>query len=240
MDFHWLLLLAAAAAATSALSAIAGFGGGTMLLAVFLQFLPPAHAIPVHGFIQIASNSQRTWLFRQRIHWALVWRFFALLPLGVFLGRWAFTNLERNTIETMIGVFLLVTLGVRHLKPFQGRDIPLNVFLPIGVVIGALNVMVGVVAPLLSVLIMRKDLSKEGQVGTVAICSFAGHVAKVLAFSLGGFSFQDFSLLFAVLIPAVLVGGWLGKRVLDCINGLWFKRLGFSLVVVLSLKLIFG
>jgi uncharacterized protein len=50
-------LLVGAAFCTSALTAVAGAGGGTILIALMLLFMPPAAAIPAHGVVQLASNT---------------------------------------------------------------------------------------------------------------------------------------------------------------------------------------
>ena len=50
-----------AAFATSILSAVVGMAGGITLLAVMLLFLEPLAAIPLHGVIQLVSNSSRAW-----------------------------------------------------------------------------------------------------------------------------------------------------------------------------------
>lgn len=54
--------LTLAAFFTSALTAVAGAGGGAALMAIMLQFMSPAAAIPVHGAVHLASNVTRCWL----------------------------------------------------------------------------------------------------------------------------------------------------------------------------------
>ena len=60
-----LLLIGLAALIGSAVTAIAGLGGGILLLSVLLQFLTPLEAIPVHAVIQLASNSFRAFVLRK-------------------------------------------------------------------------------------------------------------------------------------------------------------------------------
>ena len=79
-----LLLIGLAALIGSAVTAIAGLGGGILLLSVLLQFLTPLEAIPVHAVIQLASNSFRAFVLRKDVDWAIVGRFsLLLLPSGV-------------------------------------------------------------------------------------------------------------------------------------------------------------
>ena len=79
-----LCLVAIAALVGSAITAIAGLGGGILLLSVLLQFLDPLEAIPIHAVIQLASNSSRAVMLRDDVDWAVVKRFaLLLLPAGL-------------------------------------------------------------------------------------------------------------------------------------------------------------
>ncbi len=60
------LLLVAASFVTSALTAAFGVGGGMAMLALMGLFIPVAALIPVHGAVQLGSNTGRAW--RQRAH----------------------------------------------------------------------------------------------------------------------------------------------------------------------------
>ena len=81
-----ILLLSTAAFCTSALTAVVGAGGGTALIAIMLQVMSPAAAIPVHGVVQLASNTTRVWLLWKHMAWPVIFRFAAFMPLGVWLG----------------------------------------------------------------------------------------------------------------------------------------------------------
>ena len=79
-----LLIVGLAALFGSAITAIAGLGGGILLLSVLLQFLDPLEAIPVHAVIQLASNSSRGLILRRDVDWGVVGRFsLLLLPAGI-------------------------------------------------------------------------------------------------------------------------------------------------------------
>ena len=99
MDWIDISLLTFAAFATSALTAVAGAGGGTILIALMLLFMPPAAAIPAHGVVQLASNTWRVWLFRKHMAWPLIIRFSLLLPLGVWLGLEMFQGMSKTEEE---------------------------------------------------------------------------------------------------------------------------------------------
>jgi uncharacterized membrane protein YfcA len=231
-------ILAASAFCTSALTAVVGAGGGTALIAIMLQVMSPAAAIPVHGAVQLASNVTRSWLFRKHMAWPIIFRFAALMPFGVALGLWLFQGLPTEVIQILIGVFVLISLGTRQLRRFQDKDLPLWAFYPIGFVTGILNMIVGVIAPILGVLVIRKDLTKENVVGTLGLFGLVGNLLKIAGFTLVGFSFIEYGPTMAAMIPAAIVGTRVGRAVLSQLDERLFL-IAFRIVLVgLALKLI--
>lgn len=231
-------LLSAAAFCTAAMTAVVGAGGGTALIAIMLQLLAPAAAIPIHGAVQLAANTSRVWLFRRHMSWPIIVRFAALMPLGVWLGLALFQGLPPAVIEVLIGCFVLVSLVVRQLRPFKGKDLPLWAFVPIGLATGVLNVIVGVIAPILGVLVLRRDLSKESVVGTLGFFGFVGNLLKIAGFAAIGFSFTDYGPVIAGMIPAAVVGTAVGRAVLSNLDERYFLLVFRIVMVALAGKLI--
>jgi len=238
MDWIDITLLVSAAFFTSALTSVAGAGGGTILIALMLLFMPPAAAIPAHGVVQLASNTWRVWLFRKHMVWRIIIRFSLLMPLGVWLGVWLFQEMPKELVQVLIGFFVLLTLFLRQIKKLAPREFPLWAFVPLGFVTGALNMVVGVIAPVLGVLIIRKDLNKENIVGTLGFFGFIGNLLKIAAFTLIGFSFAEYGLLLVLMTVAVLVGTSVGKKVLSGFDEKTFLLVFNVMLIALALKLI--
>mgnify|MGYP007032542001 CR=1 FL=1 len=71
---------------TSTFTAVIGMGGGIMLISVMPGLLPAAAIVPVHGALQLASNSSRV-LFRLRhLACSILWPFLARPALGSIAG----------------------------------------------------------------------------------------------------------------------------------------------------------
>ena len=66
------LILLISSLFTSALTAAFGLGGGIIMLALLVNFLPVAVVIPVHGVIQAGSNCSRALLLRKYIAWPII------------------------------------------------------------------------------------------------------------------------------------------------------------------------
>jgi uncharacterized membrane protein YfcA len=231
-------ILTTAAFCTSALTAVVGAGGGTALIAIMLQIMSPAAAIPVHGAVQLASNVTRVWLLWQHMSWPIILRFALLMPFGVALGLWLFQGLPTEAIQILIGCFVLITLGTRYMKFMRGREFPLWAFVPLGLITGVLNMIVGVIAPILGVLVIRKDLNKEQVVGTLGFFGLIGNLLKIAGFTLIGFSFQEYGLTILFMVPAAIIGTRVGRAVLSKMDERIFM-LAFRIVLIaLAVKLI--
>ncbi len=238
MSIFEISLLTAAAFCTSALTSVVGAGGGTALIALMLQVMSPAAAIPVHGVVQLASNTTRVFLFWSHMAWPIIARFASLMPFGVALGLWLFQGLPKEVIQILIGCVVLLTLATRQLERFRGKDLPLWAFVPVGFVTGTLNMIVGVVAPILGVLVIRNDLTKEQVVGTLGFFGFVGNLLKIAGFTLIGFSFVEYGPTMLCMIPAAIIGTRVGRAVLSNVNDRYFVIAFRIMLIALALKLI--
>lgn len=233
-----IVLLTLAAFCTSALTAVVGAGGGTALIALMLQMMSPAAAIPVHGMVQLASNTSRAWMLRRHMAWPIIIRFAALMPFGVALGLWLFQGLPTEVVQMLIGAFVLLTLATRQLRALNDKDLPLWAFVPVGFVTGMLNMIVGVIAPILGVLVIRKELAKEEVVGTLSFFGFIGNLLKIAGFTLIGFSFEQYGTLMLCMVPAAIVGTRVGGALLSKLDERWFLMAFRAMLILLALKLI--
>jgi len=231
-------ILGIAAFFTSAMTAVVGSGGGTILIALMLQFMPPAAAIPVHGVVQLTSNTWRTWLFRRHLAWHLIWRFALLVPAGIAVGLWLFQGMSKEAVQILIGSFIIVTLFTRQIGRLREKDLPLWALFPMGFCVGVLNMIVGVVAPIIGVLLIRKELSKEDYVGTLGFYGVLTNGFKLVGFMMVGFSLVEYGPAILAMVPAVLAGTWAGKHVLGRLSERVFIILFQTALIALALKLI--
>ena len=216
-----LVVLALVAFGTSVFSAIVGMGGGIVLLAVMLLFLDPLVAVPLHGAIQLVSNGSRAVAQRRHLAWPLIWRYsILLLPVGA-LAIGLVTSVPENAITILIGCFVLLATWRPQWLRVGTRPEAINLnrrFILLGGVVGFLNILVGAVGPFIAPFFLNMDLSRQAIVGTKAACQAVGHLVKIILFGLVGFAFSAFLPLLALLVPMVLLGTWVGTRLLERVD----------------------
>ena len=233
-----LLVITSTAFATSALTAMIGAGGGSALRVVMLYLMPATSVVPVHGCIQLVSNTARVWLFWRHMNWRIIASFVAPMPLGVYLGLQVYDRLDPAGIQLVIAAFVLVSLFIRAPKRVSGTGLPSWVYGLAGVVIGAGNMIVGVLAPVLGAMIRLEQLGKEATVGTLGFFGFAGNVLKIAGFVLTGFAFAPYAPTIICASLATIAGNIVGKKLLAGMTSKVFEQAFRLMLTLLAAKLV--
>ena len=233
-------ILVVAALLTSILSAVVGMAGGIVLLAVMLLFLPPLVVIPLHGAVQLVSNSSRTFIQRKHLRWDIIWRYaILLLPMG-FVGLQIAQRLSADAATAMIGVFVLVATwapGALMLGAHPEETNPHRRFFVLGGVAGILNVTLGAVGPLIAPFYLNLGLTRFQLIGTKAASQMLGHVAKLIVYGVAGFAYAEWLGVLAILATCVVGGTWLGSQLLERVNEQWFVRIYKTVLTLIAIRL---
>jgi len=238
-----LAILAVAAFATSILSAVVGMAGGITLLAVMLLFLEPLAAIPLHGVIQLVSNSSRTAIQRRHVDLHILWRYSVLLIPMSWVGIHLVSALPAAATRVIIGIFVLIAtwfpgwllLGTHPEKTNPGRR-----FLVLGGVVGVLNMTIGATGPLIAPFFLNLGLDRRALVGTKAACQTLGHLVKIALFGIAGFAFAPHLPLLVIAGACVVAGTWLGSRILERVSERFFRHLYVGVLTAIALRLLIG
>jgi uncharacterized membrane protein YfcA len=231
-------ILTGVAFATATLSATVGLGGGMILLTVMLLYLEPLAAIPLHGVIQLVSNSSRTYIQRRHVRWRILAYYgLPLLPLG-YVGLAFARSLTPQQLKLGIGLFvLLATWGLPGLSASRAR-LRARQFVWLGAVVGVLNVTVGATGPLVGPFFRNLGLPRQGVVGTFSACQTAGHLAKIVVFGTAGFAFGVFLLPLASMSAGVVGGTWVGSQLLERVPESLFRGFYRAALTLVALRLV--
>ncbi|MBW1844852.1 MAG: sulfite exporter TauE/SafE family protein [Deltaproteobacteria bacterium] len=241
MELLDLAILCSVGLLTSMLSAVAGMAGGITLLSVMLLFFEPLVAIPIHGVVQLVSNSSRTYVQRKHVDWTILWRYSVMLvPMG-FVGIEVAQALPPNVTRALIGVFVLIATWRRGwiligTHP-ERADIHRRFFF-LGAVVGLINMTIGAAGPLIAPFFLKIGLSRQAMIGTKAACQAVGHLVKIAIFGVAGFVFAEYAIPLALLSVSVIAGTWIGSQVLESVNERWFTRLYKGVLTLVALRLV--
>ncbi len=221
---------------TSAFNATFGIGGGIVILTVLLQILPASIVIPLHGLIQLGSNTGRAWNMRSSICIAIL-RWFALgALLGVLVASLVFVSLPTRWLTITLGLFILWSIWAPR---FSVASIPDKGFFGIGAIATFLSMFVGATGPMVAAFWNQQRLGgKEGQVATHGAVMAVTHGLKCIAFGFIGFAFSEWVFFLLAMVSVGYAGTLAGRRLLSRLNEDTF-RIGFKAVMtLLAIRLI--
>lgn len=217
LDPTTLVVAMVAAFLLAAVSAVAGFGGGVVLLPVFVALFGLRVAVPVLTLTQLVSNASRVALNRHRIDRGLVgWFALGGVPCAVGAGL-VFATAPLAALERLLGVLLVVVVLWRRLRPRPARLSP-RAFVAVGAASGLGSALVGSVGPLTAPFFLARGLVKEAYIGTEATSAVLLHAAKLVAYGVAALLSARVLVLGLLLAPATMLGAWVGRHVVRRIS----------------------
>jgi uncharacterized protein len=216
------LLLVVASFFTSALTAVFGLGGGVAMLALLGLFIPVAALIPVHGLIQLGSNTGRAWHQRAHIVRGIAVPFIAGSVAGAAAGAVFVVQLPDAILKLALGLFVLAITWTKIPGAAKiGRA---------GLVVGSamlalLSMFFGATGPLFAAAFAQLITDdRRALIATQAAGMTIQHALKVVAFSLAGFAFTQWLPFILVMIASGYLGTLYGTRLLEKLPEESFRR----------------
>lgn len=218
--------LIVAAFFTALLSGIFGMAGGLVLMGALAFILPVSAAFVTHGVLQLVANGWRAALHRQHIVWPIIWNhaLASALAAGAVLAIGFMPS--KPLLFLLLGLVpMLVWLPKAWLQLDASRR---SHALVSGVLVTGLNLSAGVAGPLLDIFFVRTRLNRHQIVATKAATQVFSHFSKILVYGapmlMGSRSGVPPWWLFAIAIPASMLGTTAGGWVLGRLSDASFKR----------------
>lgn len=230
------IILTIAAFVTSCISGAIGMAGGMLLLTAMLPFFPPTVLIPLHGSVQMVSNG-----FRLALNFkALKKDIFILAFLGSFIGAFfaekIIWNVQGEHYQLILAGFIIFVTWMPKLRNswnFPGR------FFVLGGFSSFASIVFGITGPLLAPFFLSENLRPQQIVATKASIQFLGHILKLSIYAYSGFAFHQYFHILAPMILAVLLGTWVGKKILFKMNERLFKLIFKWVITMVASYILF-
>lgn len=208
-------LLAIVALAAATLAAITGFGGAAILLPALVAIFGAREAVPILTVAQLVGNGSRVWFNRGELDWRVVgWFATGAVPLGL-VGGYLFAEAPLSGLTRLIGAFLLLVVVWRHARPRRTKSFPVAAFSGIGAGGSFISALVGSVGPIMAPFFLAYGLVKGAYIGTEALSTVVMHVTKLVAYGQTGVLTEAGVVVGLALGPMMILGSYLGKRVVD-------------------------
>jgi hypothetical protein len=206
------LLASAAAFALALLSAVAGFGGGVLLLPVFTVLFGLRAAVPMLTLTQLSSNGSRAWLNRRELRWSLIgWFALGAVPCAV-AGGLLLAHAPLAPLTRVLGIFLIGVVIWRRVRR-DPRPPAEPAFAAVGAASGLGSALRGSVGPLTAPFFLALGLTRAAYIGTEAASALTLHLTTIATYGAGDLLTAHVLLYGAALTPATLLGAWSGKKI---------------------------
>ena len=212
MAWIWLTGLALAA---GTLSAVTGFGGAAILLPALVLLLGPRDAVVALTVAQLCGNLSRVWFNRTELDWRVV-RWFALgaVPASI-AGGLLFTTAPLRMLTVILGAALIgMVIGRRALRrgyPKLGS----RGFTVLGTGVGVVSALAGTAGPIAAPFFLGYGLVSGAYIGTEAAAAVIMHLVKSVVYGSANIMTLGTIGIGLVLGATLLVGAYIGKRIVD-------------------------
>ncbi|MGD2167872.1 MAG: sulfite exporter TauE/SafE family protein [Gammaproteobacteria bacterium] len=223
------------AALTSFITASLGAGGGVMMLAILAQVLPPQVIIPVHGIVQLGSNSGRAAMSWRHIDWSIIGLFFIGSVFGAALASLVLVTLTPRAIYLIIAAFtLFLCWGPRLPSLALGRFGAATT----GLVTTFLTMFAGATGPLVAAFITQRHTEKFATVATFGAAMSVQHTFKAVVFQAAGFDLRPWIWLMIAMVISGAIGTWCGLRLLRRFPAQHFQTVFKIVLSLLAIRLL--
>jgi hypothetical protein len=226
-----------------AVRSAAGFGAVLIAMPMLAFVLPVSTAVSVTTALTAITSVHQV-----SRHWERVaWRHFAILAfysaIGIGLGFYFISMLDGHALQRSLGVFLilysfyaLATAGTSPVLPARWRR---ALAAGTGVAGGLLGTLFGAgVGPIYVVYFNTLRMEREIFRVTMSTVVLLGGAARIVGYASLGFYEGSNVALIAIGLPLVIIGSWLGDRVIRRLDSRIFGRFVGALILLSGVALL--
>lgn len=246
LDFSligWVVLALSAVMVGVSKTSIGGFGA--IAVAGFALFMPAKLSTAAVLLLLITGDLIAVGIYRRAADWAMLRRLLPAVLPGIVGGAIVMRFIDDRTMIVIIAATLLVALLLQFaLRLRPSTSLPAGPPRPVATLVaggaaGFSTMVANAAAPVMALYLLAARVEKLRFVGTNAWFFLLVNVSKV-PFAAGlGLLPTSTLVLTALLIPGVVAGAWLGRRLLARLDQTRFEMLtvGASVVATLALLL---
>jgi uncharacterized protein len=225
--------------AAALVAGLAGFAFGLVAAAVWLHILPPLQTASLIIAFGLIVQGVAVWKLRHVLAWTRLWPFLLGAALGVPLGVWVLALADPAQVRKGVAAFLVLYsfygLARPALPPVKAG---VAADAGVGFLNGVLGGMTGLAGILVTIWCGLRGWKKDEQravfqpVGVAIFAMSAAWLGAKGAISL------DVVKLFALGLPVLLAGTWLGLKLYGRLDEQGFRRLVLVLLLVSGVALL--
>jgi uncharacterized protein len=215
LDLPWPTLLAAAAVVVLAYTVygLTGFGASMVAIPLLAQVLPLRLAVPMMLLFDLAAGLLLGLKNRHNINKRELLRLLPFLLCGMLAGVYLLAKAPERWLLGVLGLFALLYASWNLLRKATTAPVAAGWAVPAGLFGGAFTAMYGTGGPIYASYLARRLTDKDVLRASVATLIFGAGWLRLALFTASGFYTQNgILMLAALLLPAALIGFFIGSR----------------------------
>ncbi len=219
--------------------------GGMGILAVLLMAL----AIPGKGSpgvllpMLIMADVFAVLYYRRDADWKILFKILPITAIGIIIGFFVVDFIPQVLFEKVLGTIIMTMLALSIILEKKQSQIskPNNIIFTVfvGIAAGISTMIANAAGPIFGVYFLQLGLPKKEFVGTRSWLFLILNIFKIpFSAGLGLISIESLKIDF-MFLPAILLGAFVGYKVLKLINLEVFKWLIRTAVVIAAVRLLF-
>jgi|TARA_B110000879_G_scaffold90611_1_gene124519 uncharacterized membrane protein YfcA len=236
----YLLILLVGAFTAALVQGATGFGSGLVLNAFWLHILEPSIAIPLNIFTCLLISGAPIYKLRKTLDFSKLKPFIIFGVIGIPFGMLLLTITDPRVFKASIGIFLVLYVLLMLIS--SNFSIKVNTDKSIDSFIGLISGLMGGFAALGGLLptiwVGLQKLPKNTQRGTYEPFIFITSIVAVISFAVAGLYTIQMAYDLLKILPALIIGSWLGVKIYHVLDGEVFRRTILGLILAAGLVLL--
>jgi uncharacterized membrane protein YfcA len=229
-----LSLFVAATFAGAVVAGLSGFAFGLIAASLWLYILTPAQSASLIVAFGLLVQGYSVWKLRRALDWRKLWPFLVGavfgVPVGVSLLTWSNPRTVRIAVGTFLMFYSLYAFFRPALKPVTTGGGLADA--AVGFANGILAGLSGLAGILVTVWSGLRGWPKDVQRAVFQPVAVAIFLMSALWLGLKGAVVPETAALFAIGLPFVIAGTWLGLRLFGRIDEAGFRKVVLALLFV--------
>jgi uncharacterized protein len=217
--------------------------GGLVILAIPLMAIgfPGKDSTGVILPLMVLADLLAVIAYRRDCNWSVIARFFPITAVGVVIGSLIMDSIPDNVFNVVLGMIIVVmfVMGVvtEQMKMQMTKSWSYTIF--VGLLVGVATMMANAAGPLLGIFFLQLGLNKAAFVGTRSWYFLLLNSFKIpFSFSMGLITPGSLALN-AAFIPLLLLGAWIGIKVVRLVDETVFKRCIQTAAIIAAMHIIY-
>ncbi len=216
-------------------------GIGILMVPLMAMIWPARNSVGALLPLLLVGDVAAVLFFRRHANWSLLWKLFPWTFAGIAIATVTLKFMTDAHLKPLLGVLVLALLVLelaRQRVSWLNKPHQKGFTAVAGALTGFATTVGNVAGPIANIFLIGKGFAKKEFMGTVAWYFLIINATKVPIFITNGMITRNSLRFDAILLPAVVIGGLIGRWVLHVLPERAFQRIIVFLSAVAALKLL--